>query len=330
MARAMSAPQPSDDRLAAREKAVGLGYGVLAYASWGLSPMFWKMLAGLPALELVAQRTVWGLITFASLAFWRGQAGAIRTALRTPRIMRTLVLTSLLLSSNWLIFIYATINNHVIEASLGYFMNPLASMFLGMLLLGERLRRVRWLAVGLAAAGVLVLAVRTTGVPWIPLFLATSFALYGYLRKTVAVEALPGSTLETLCVSPLGIGYLVWLGSSGHLGRVDVTTHLLLVATGAITALPLLWFAHAARRLTLTTLGFLSYSSPSIQFVLAVTVWGEPFTPAHQQSFACIWAGLLVFSLDSWYQARSRRRMLRAARAARPDSTGEAPSEPGL
>jgi chloramphenicol-sensitive protein RarD len=299
---------PADDRLAARQKGVGLGYGMLAYASWGLSPIFWKALAGMPALELVAQRTVWALVTFASLAFWRGHGGAMRTALRTPRIRRRLVLTSLLLSSTWLVFIYATITNRVIEASLGYFINPLASVFLGMLLLGERLRRMQWLAVGLAAAGVLVLAMRTTGVPWIPLCLATSFGLYGYLRKTVAVDALPGSTLETLYVAPLGLGYLVWLGSSGHFGRVDVTTHLLLVATGAVTALPLLWFTHAARRLTLTTLGFLQYTLPSIQFVLAVVVWDEPFTPAHQQSFACIWAGLLVFSLDSWYQARSRRR----------------------
>ena len=312
----MSAPQASEERPAAGETAVGLGYGLIAYASWGLAPIFWKALAGIPALELVAHRTVWALVTFGTLAFWRGQAGAMRTALRTPRIRRTLVLTSLLLSGNWLLFIYATINNRVIEASLGYFMNPLASMCLGMLLLGERLRRVQWLAVGLAVAGVLVLALRITGVPWIPLFLATSFALYGYLRKTVAVEALPGSTLETLCVAPLGLGYLVWLGSSGHFGRVDATTHVLLVATGAVTALPLLWFTHAARRLTLTTLGFLQYVAPSIQFALAVAVYGEPFTPAYQLTFALIWAGLLVFSLDSWYRARSRRQALRVARAA--------------
>lgn len=323
----MSAPQASEDRLAARQTAVGLGYGLLAYASWGLSPIFWKALAGIPALELVGQRTVWALVTFAGLALWRGQAGAMRAALRKPRILRTLVLTSLLLSSNWLIFIYAAINNRLIEASLGYFINPLASVFLGMLLLGERLRRVQWLAVGLAAAGVLVLALRTTGVPWIPLVLATSFALYGYLRKTVAVEALPGSTLETLCVAPIGLGYLVWLGSSGHFGRVDVTTHVMLVATGTVTALPLLWFTHAARRLTLTSLGFLQYTSPSIQFVLAVAVFGEPFTPAHQQSFAFIWAGLAVFSLDSWYRARSRRQALRATRAA--EAVGDAPPEPG-
>jgi chloramphenicol-sensitive protein RarD len=320
MAEAMSAPQASHERLAASKTAVGLGYGLLAYASWGLSPIFWKALAGLPALELVAQRTVWALVTFGTLAFWRGQAGAMRAALRNPCTRRTLVLTSLLLSSNWLVFIYATINNRVIEASLGYFMNPLANVCLGMLFLGERLRRVQWLAVGLAAAGVLALAVRATGVPWIPLFLATSFALYGYLRKTAAVEALPGSTVETLCVAPLGLGYLVWLGSNGHLGRVDATTHVLLLATGAVTALPLLWFTHAVRRLTLTTLGFLQYLSPSIQFLLAVAVYGEPFTPAHQQCFGLIWAGLLVFSLDSWYHARSRRQALRVARAAAADA----------
>ncbi len=311
----MSSAQASDERLAARQTAVGLGYGLLAYTSWGLSPIFWKAMSGIPALELVAHRTVWALVTFASLAFWRGQAGAMRAALRNPRILRTLVLTSLLLSSNWLIFIYATINNRVVEASLGYFINPLVNVFLGMLLLGERLRRVQWLAVGLAAVGVVVLALRTTGVPWIPLFLAGSFALYGYLRKTVAVEALPGSTLETLCVLPIGVGYLVWLGPSNHFGHVDVITHVMFLATGAVTALPLLWFAHAARRLALTTLGFLQYLSPSTQLVLAVAVYGESFTTSHQQSFAFIWAGLLVFSIDSWFQARSRRQALRAARA---------------
>jgi chloramphenicol-sensitive protein RarD len=316
----MSATQASDEGSAARQAAVGLGYGLMAYVSWGLAPIFWKALAGKPALELVAHRTVWGLVTFGTLAFWRGQGGAMRAALRTPRIRRTLVLTSLLLSGNWLLFIYATINDRVIEASLGYFMNPLANMCLGVLLLGERLRRVQWLAVGLAAAGVLALALRTTGVPWIPLFLATSFALYGYLRKTVAVEALPGSTLETLCVAPFGLAYLVWLGSSGHFGRADVSTHVLLLATGAVTALPLLWFTHAARRLTLTTLGFLQYFAPSLQFLLAVAVYGEPFTPAYQLTFALIWAGLLVFTLDSWYRARSRRQALRAARAETADA----------
>ena len=312
----MSDPAASHERLAARETAVGLGYGVLAYTSWGLAPIFWKALVAIPPLELVAQRTVLALLTFAGLALWRGHAGAIRAALRTPRILRTLVLTSLLLSTNWLIFIYATVNDRVIDASLGYFINPLMSVFLGMLLLGERLRRMQWLAVGLAAVGVLVLALRTTGLPWIPLVLATSFALYGYLRKTVAVDALPGSTLETLCVTPLGVGYLLWLGSSGHLGRVDVSTHITLVGMGAVTALPLLWFTHAARRLPLTTLGFLQYAAPSLQFGLAVLVYGEPFTTAHQQSFACIWAGLLLFSLDSWNQARNRRLARRAIRAA--------------
>lgn len=327
MASGVSATSPpSDEKHAARQKVVGLSYALLAYGSWGLSPIFWKLLAGIPALELVAQRTIWGLATFAGLAFWRGQGGAMRTALRTPRIARTLALTSLLLASNWLIFIYAIISNRVIDASLGYFMNPLVNVLLGMLLLGERLRRVQWLAVGLAAIGVLVLAMRTTGVPWIPLWLAGSFGLYGYLRKTVPVDALPGSTVEALFVTPIGLAYLLWLGPEGHFGRVDMTMHLLLVATGAATALPLLWFTHAARRLTLTTLGFIQYFSPTLQLLLAVLVYGEEFTPARQQSFAFIWAGLLVFSVDSWRHARRRR--LLATRAATPAAAAP-PVDPG-
>jgi chloramphenicol-sensitive protein RarD len=311
----MSSSHAPDGRAVASTSAAGLGYGLLAYASWGLAPIFWKALARIPATELVAHRTVWGLATFAGLAFWRGHGPAMRKALGDARTLRTLVLAALLLSSNWLIFIYATVSGRVIEASLGYFINPLVNVLLGMLLLGERLRRVQWVSVGLATLGVLALTLRTGGVPWISLYLAVSFALYGYLRKTVAVDALPGSTVETLCVAPLGLAYLVWLGADGHFGRVDVTTHALLLATGAITALPLLWFTHAARRLPLSTLGFLQYLSPSVQLLLAVVLYGESFTRAHQQGFGCIWAGLVVFSLDSWRQARSRRQAARAARA---------------
>lgn len=320
----MSSSHSPDGRAAASASAAGLGYGLLAYASWGLAPIFWKALARIPPGELVAHRTVWGLATFAGLAFWRGHGPAMRAALGNARTLRTLVLSALLLSSNWLIFIYATVSNRVIEASLGYFINPLVSVLLGMLLLGERLRRVQWVSVGLAALGVLALATRTGGVPWISLYLAGSFALYGYLRKTVAVDALPGSTVETLCVAPLGLAYLVWLGSDGHLGHVDVSTQILLLATGAITALPLLWFTHAARRLPLSTLGFLQYLAPTVQLFLAVVSYGEPFTRAHLQGFGCIWAGLLVFSLDSWSQARSRRQAARAARAATAEAAAEA------
>jgi chloramphenicol-sensitive protein RarD len=323
----MSSSHAPDGRAAAGPSAAGLGYGLLAYASWGLAPIFWKALARIPAFELVAHRTVWGLVTFAGLAFWRGHAPAMRAALRNARTLRTLVLSALLLSSNWLIFIYATVSNRVLEASLGYFINPLVNVLLGMLLLGERLRRLQWLSVGLAALGVLVLAMQTGGVPWISLYLAVSFALYGYLRKTVAVDALPGSTVETLCVAPLGLAYLVWLGSDGNFGHVDVTTQALLLATGAITALPLLWFTHAARRLPLSTLGFLQYLSPTVQLLLAVLRYGEPFTRAHQQGFGCIWAGLVVFSLDSWSQARSRRHAARAARAATAEAAAVATAE---
>lgn len=323
----MSSSHAPDERAAAGSSAAGLGYGLLAYASWGLAPIFWKALARLPPAELVAHRTIWGLATFAGLAFWRGHGPAMRAALRNGRALRTLMLTALLLSSNWLVFIYATISGRVIEASLGYFVNPLLNVLLGMLLLGERLRRMQWVAVGLASLGVLALTVHTGGLPWISLFLGVSFSAYAYLRKTVAVDALPGSTVETLCMMPLAVGYLVWPGVEGHFGQVDVTTQVLLLSTGAITALPLLWFTHAARRLPLATLGFLQYLSPTAQFLLAVLVYGESFTPAHQQGFACIWAGLVVFSVDTWLQARTRRHALRAARAATAKATANATAD---
>lgn len=295
----------------------GLAYGVLAYASWGLAPLFWKTLAGLPAIEILAHRAVWALLTMGGLLLLRGRLAELQKALRDPRALRTLALTGALLSVNWLLFIHATLTDRVLQASLGYFINPLVSVLLGMLLLGERLRPVQWVSVALAAAGVVMLAAQAEGLPWISLVLAGTFGLYGYLRKVVAVEALPGSTLETALMAPLGLGYLVFLelDGSGHFGHADTATHALLVATGLVTALPLLWFAHGARRLTLATLGFLQYLAPTMQLLLAVLIYGEPFTSVHQRSFGLIWAGLLVFSLESWHQARQRRQARRAARA---------------
>lgn len=296
---------------------VGLAYGVLAYLSWGVAPIFWKALAHVSSTELLAHRAVWTLLTMLGLLLLRRRLAELRLALSNPRVLRTLVLCGALLAVNWLVFIHATLTDRVLHASLGYFINPLVSVLLGMLLLGERLRPAQWLSVGLAAAGVLMLATQAEGLPWIALVLAISFGLYGYLRKVAAVEALPGSTLEIAVMVPAGLGYLAWLSLAGrgHFGQADTITHLLLLASGPVTGLPLLWFTHGARRLTLTTLGFLQYLAPTMQLLLAVLLYGEPFTPVHQRSFGFIWAGLLVFSLESWYRARQRRRARRSLRA---------------
>ncbi|AUX30813.1 MULTISPECIES: EamA family transporter RarD [Sorangium] len=300
-------PTPDNPRDSRREAALGVVYGVAAYSAWGVVPVFWKQLRHVGAVEILAHRTVWSLLAFAALTLVTGQLRALGAALRDRRVVGAMAATGALVSANWVLFIYAVSVGRVLDASLGYFINPLLSVLLGMVFLRERLRPAQWIALGLAAAGVVHLAVRAGAVPWIALALAGTFGVYGLLRKVVAVNSLPGSTLETLFIAPLGAAYLASLHArgAGAMGRVDLRTDLLLAATGIVTALPLVWFTNAARRLSLTTLGFLQYLAPSGQFLLAVLVYGEPFTATQAVSFACIWTGLAVFSADAALRARA-------------------------
>ncbi|AUX41248.1 membrane protein [Sorangium cellulosum] len=310
----MSMPENArDDR---RDAAWGALYGVAAYSAWGIVPVFWKQLRHVGAVEVLAHRTAWSLLAFAALTLATGQLRPLLAALRAPRVVAAMAATGALISANWVLFIYAVSVGRLLDASLGYFINPLLSVLLGMLFLRERLRPAQWIALGLASAGVLYLAVRAASVPWIALALAGTFGLYGLLRKVVPVGSLPGSTLETLFIAPLGAAYLlaVHLQGAGSMGHVDLRTDVLLAATGVITALPLVWFTNAARRLSLTTLGFLQYLAPSGQFLLAVLVYGEPFTSTQAASFACIWTALAVFSVDAALRARRARQMEERAR----------------
>ncbi|WP_438043136.1 EamA family transporter RarD [Sorangium sp. So ce128] len=297
---------PEDARDSRQEAAWGVAYGIAAYSSWGVVPVFWKQLRHVGAVELLAHRTVWSLLSFVALTLATGQGRALGAALRDRRVVAAMAVTGALVSANWVLFIYAVAVGRVLDASLGYFINPLLSVLLGMLFLRERLRPAQWLALGLAASGVVYLAVRAGSIPWIALGLASTFGVYGLLRKVAAVGSLPGSTLETSFIAPLGAAYLAALHveGAGAAGRTDLRTHLLLAATGIITALPLVWFTNAARRLSLTTVGFLQYLAPSGQFLLAVLVYDEPFTTAQAVSFACIWTGLAVFSVDAVLRAR--------------------------
>ncbi len=293
---------------AARAESLGLLYAVLAYTWWGAVPIFWKQLTHVPAGELLAQRMAWGFVMFGALLVARGRVGDMRQALRTRRTLGVFALSSTLLACNWLTFIYAVATDRVLQASLGYFLNPIVSVFLGMLAIGERLRPAQWLAMVLSAAGVVQLATQSTEFPWISLVLACSFGLYGLVRKTAPIDALLGSTLEAGIAAPPALAYIAFLALAG---RGHFTTHigeteLLLVGTGIITACPLLWFANAARRLPLTTLGFLQYLAPTGQFLLAVFVYGEPFTALHLRAFACIWAGVALFSADLWSRRVTR------------------------
>jgi chloramphenicol-sensitive protein RarD len=226
----------------------------------------------------------------------------------------TLVLTSALIGINWLVYIYAVMSGHVLEGSLGYYLNPLVNVLLGVVLLKERLSRFQKIAVGLAAAGVAVLAAGAGEALWISLTLAASFALYGYLRKVAPVDSLEGLSIETVILLPLALGWIVWLEQAGGGHFLETrSTDILLVLGGAVTAIPLLLFTAAARRLPYSTLGFLQYVAPSLQFLLAVLVFGEPLTTAHMVCFAAIWTALAIFVFEGVRTGRAAARERAAA-----------------
>ena len=296
----MSATHPPSTRDNTR---LGVLAGISAYLIWGMVPVFFKQIAEVPADEIIAHRVVWAMLLMtAVIGFGRGFAEARRVACVARQLMR-IALASALVISNWLVFVWGVNNGRILETSLGYFMLPLFNVALGVLVLKERLRPLQWLAVLLAAFAVAIEAARIGGLPWISLALAGTFAIYGLLRKQLPLDAASGLFLETLCVTPLALAWLGWLAISGqsHFGNgteLPTGRDLILIATGAVTAIPLLLFAVAARRLPLHLLGFLQYLAPSITFLLAVFVYGEPLDPSRTLAFAVIWIGLAVYSVD--------------------------------
>lgn len=282
--------------------------GLSAYALWGLFPLYFKHLDAVPALEIVAHRVLWSALGAGLLLLvWR-HPGWWRELRAQPRRLAGLALSGLLIASNWLIYVWAVNNQHMLEASLGYYINPLINVLLGLLLLGERLRRLQWLAVALAAAGVAQQVWQLGQLPWVSLLLPLSFGFYGLLRKRLAVAALPGLALETWLLLPVA---LVWLylhpgAASRHVAFWSSPAALWLALSGPVTLLPLLCFNAATRHLPYATLGFLQYVAPTLVLLLAVLYYGEPLAPAQLLAFACIWAGLLVYSLDIWRSLRRR------------------------
>jgi chloramphenicol-sensitive protein RarD len=286
--------------------AAGLLYALGAFGIWGVSPLFFRALAHVPATEIVAHRVAWSLLLLCALVTLKRGWSEVRGALGPLRNRWLFLLTTLLISGNWLLFIWAVTHARVLQASLGYFINPLLSVLLGVVFLGERLRRPQVIAVLLAAAGVLNLVVSHGVFPWISLCLASTFALYGLLRKQVPVESLSGLLIETALLLPLALVYLVLLAGRGasSFGADAPSTSALLIGGGVVTAVPLLWFVNAARRLRLSTLGLMQYLAPTGQFLLAVLAFGEPFTPAHAVTFGLIWASLVLYSVDAYLRQR--------------------------
>jgi chloramphenicol-sensitive protein RarD len=290
----MNAPLPPPAPTLSR---TGLGLGIGAYTAWGLMPLYFKLLLGVPSLAIVAHRIVWSFLLLGLLISLKRAWPAIREALAQPRTVRLLLATSGLIGVNWLLYVYAVNSGHILAASLGYYLNPLANILLGRFVLGEPLSRPQWLAVGLAAVGVSILAVGALSHLWISLALCVSFALYGLLRKVATVEATAGLGIETALLLPVAVGWLAWatLTTSQPVWGENATDTFLLVLAGAVSTVPLLLFTAAARLLPYSTLGILQFIAPTLQFLVAVFLFGEPFTTAHAAAFACIWSAALIY-----------------------------------
>ena len=274
----------------------GLIYGLGAYGLWGILPIYFKFLDAVPALQIVAHRVVWSLPFLAVLITAVKGWPKVRLALSQPRTLGLLFVSALMIGSNWLLYTYAVVSGHILAASFGYYLNPLANVLLGRFVLSERLSRLQWTAVAIAAAGVSVLAAGAAGQLWISLTLCFSFALYGLLRKIVAADAVTGLGIETAILFPAALGWLAVVGFSAEplFGPTRFDAGLLLLA-GIVTTTPLLLFTAAARRLAYSTLGMLQFLAPTLQFLLAILLYGEHFTLAHGIAFASIWTALALY-----------------------------------
>ena len=286
----------------------GAIYAALAFAAWGIFPLYFRQIAHVPSGEILIHRIVWSLVFVLIVLSLRRQWGWLKPVLRQPKVLAAFTASALLLSVNWLTYIWAVNNGHVIDASLGYFINPLVNVLLGYTVLHERLRRMQWIALGLAAGGVLWLTIQAGHLPWIALALAGSFGLYGLLRKVATLGALEGLTLETLLLAPIAAIVLgVWMfNGSSTFPAADASTNAWLIAAGPITAIPLLLFAAGARRISLTTLGLLQYIGPTLQLALGLWLFHEPFSAARLLGFGLIWLALAVYSAEGWWHGRSQ------------------------
>src|SRR2546430_5307393 len=293
----------------AREDRSGLIAGIAAFATWGLIPVYWKLLSDLPASEILAHRFVWTTTFLVALLTLQHRWPEVRQATRSRRALLYCLASGLAISVNWLFFIWAVNVDRVIETSLGYFMTPLVNVLFGSLFLRERLTRWQLVSVLLALVGVLNLTLGYGKFPWLAITLCVSFGLYGLLRKKSGVRPIPGLFLETTLLAPIAAGYLIFLQRAGTsaLGSASWSFVLLLLSTGIVTGLPLVWFGHAARHLRLTTVGFLQYLSPSCSFFLGVFLYHEPFTRAHLMTFIFIWVALLIFTAEAIWRWRSGR-----------------------
>jgi chloramphenicol-sensitive protein RarD len=286
----------------------GLFYAIACYTTWGIFPLYWKLLAHVPSQQILSHRIVWSVVfLFAMLLVLKNRN--FLAYLRTPKTLGLLLITGILIGGNWFVYIYAVNHSHIVEASLGYYINPLVNVLLGVIFLHERLKRLQVIAVLFALAGVSWLTFHMGHVPWISLYLAVSFALYGLLRKKANLESLPGLLIETLLLSPVALFYLWFVNQQGTglFLHNSWLTDALLILGGPVTAIPLFWFGKAATRIPLSTIGFIQYLSPTLQLLIGLVVFHEAFSPVYLASFGLVWAGLVIYSISLFREYRMKR-----------------------
>jgi chloramphenicol-sensitive protein RarD len=295
---------------ASQTDARGLAAASGAFFIWGLLPIYLKWLQAVPVLQVTAHRLIWGCVFAIAWLALRGELRNIRAALADKRVRTRLIMSAALISANWITYVWGVANNRVVETSLGYFINPLFNVLLGVVLLSERLNRIQWTAVAIAALGVSYLTWSAGHPPWISLILAFTFGLYGFVRKVVQVDALAGFGAETLLLLPIGIGYLAWceVAGIGVLAHAGPGTNLLLLLGGPLTAIPLVLFAYGARRIPYSTVGLLQYIGPTLQLLLGVFVFHEPFHGPRVVGFSLIWTALAIYAADGLWRSRGLAR----------------------
>lgn len=314
----MSQPDPSSPVLARLDRR-GLLAAIGAFAIWGLLPLYLKLLHQAPVFQIMTHRVVWCCLFVFGWLGVRGELGHVTRALADGVTRLRLFASAVMITINWLTYVWAVGNGHVVEASLGYFINPLVSVLLGVLFLSEKLNPRQWIAVALAALGVAWLTWQVGRPPWIALTLAFSFGLYGFVRKTVVVDAVAGLAVETLLILPFALAWLLFEYGRGAsvFGVVSWQLDALLVASGLLTAVPLVLFAFGVRRVPLTTIGLLQYMAPTLQLITALLVFKEPFTAVQAVGFGCIWLGLVIYAVDGVWRGRPAPALRVAANAGR-------------
>lgn len=285
-----------------KETNMGYIYGILAFTAWGLLPIFWKLLGALSAEEILANRFIWSFVFLALILLGTGQYRKVRESLLGKRNIGLITLASLIISFNWFTFIWAVNSNYVVEASLGYFINPLVVFLLSILVVKERLNRGQYTALGLAFVGVAILTYLYGRIPWVALILAVTFALYGLIKRYLPVDSLVGLSLETLIITPLAVAYLVYrtLSGTGNLAGLPPLTMALLPLAGVVTATPLLWFTRSTRLIKFSSVGFLQYIAPTLTLLLGIFLFKEEFSAGHLLGFSFIWAALLIYTFATF------------------------------